>query len=98
MVKAQVNIQDTFLNQLRKDNIPVTVYLINGFQLRGFVRAFDNFTVVIESEGKPQLVYKHAISTFAPARPVNYQGAFAERAREERPEAAPTSQGESASP
>ena len=88
MAKAQVNIQDTFLNQLRKDNIPVTVYLINGFQLRGFVRAFDNFTVVIESEGKPQLVYKHAISTFAPARPVNYQAAFSERAREEHPEAA----------
>ncbi|HHO81463.1 MAG TPA: hypothetical protein ENN00_01260, partial [Bacillaceae bacterium] len=48
------------------------------------------FTVVIESEGKPQLVYKHAISTFAPARPVNYQAAFTERAREEHPEAAPS--------
>jgi len=95
VVKAQVNIniQDTFLNQLRKDNIPVTVYLINGFQLRGFVRAFDNFTVVIESEGKPQLVYKHAISTFAPARSVNYQGAFTERGKDERSETSSATSG-----
>lgn len=70
-MKQSINIQDTFLNQLRKENIPVTVYLLNGFQLRGFVKAFDNFTIVIDSEGKQQLVYKHAISTFTPARPVS---------------------------
>ncbi|RKD24311.1 RNA chaperone Hfq [Ammoniphilus oxalaticus] len=66
-----INIQDTFLNQLRKENIPVTIYLVNGFQLRGFIRAFDNFTIVIDSEGKQQLVYKHAISTFLPQRSVS---------------------------
>jgi len=70
-MKQNVNIQDFFLNQIRKENIPVTVYLVNGFQLRGYVKAFDNFTIVIDSEGKQQLVYKHAISTFAPVRPVS---------------------------
>lgn len=66
-----INIQDTFLNHLRKENVPVTIYLVNGFQLRGLVKAFDNFTVVIDTEGKQQLVYKHAISTFSPQRPVS---------------------------
>jgi host factor-I protein len=66
-----INIQDTFLNHLRKENVPVTIYLVNGFQLRGLVKAFDNFTVVIDTEGKQQLVYKHAISTFLPQRAVS---------------------------
>ncbi|MBX6396417.1 MAG: RNA chaperone Hfq [Alicyclobacillaceae bacterium] len=70
MNKQTINIQDTFLNQLRKDNVPVTVYLVNGFQIRGVIRAFDNFTILIESEGKQMMVYKHAISTFTPQRPV----------------------------
>lgn len=70
-MKQSINIQDTFLNQIRKESIPVTVYLLNGFQLRGFIKAFDNFTIVIDSEGKQQLVYKHAISTFTPARSVS---------------------------
>ncbi|MBU8907381.1 RNA chaperone Hfq [Desertibacillus haloalkaliphilus] len=69
-MKQSVNIQDQFLNQLRKENIPVTVFLLNGFQLRGFVKAFDNFTIILDTEGKQQLVYKHAISTFAPQRNV----------------------------
>ncbi|MFC5712045.1 RNA chaperone Hfq [Thalassorhabdus alkalitolerans] len=72
-MKQSVNIQDQFLNTLRKDNIPVTVFLLNGFQLRGTVKAFDNFTVVLESDGKQQLVYKHAISTFSPQRNVSLQ-------------------------
>ncbi|BCJ85725.1 RNA chaperone Hfq [Effusibacillus dendaii] len=72
MNKPQINIQDTFLNQIRKENIPVTIYLVNGFQIRGSVKAFDNFTVIVESEGKQQLVYKHAISTFTPMRNVNF--------------------------
>ena len=67
-----VNIQDNFLNQIRKENIPVVVYLMNGFQIRGFVKGFDNFTVVIESEGKQQLIYKHAVSTFTPSRNVRF--------------------------
>ncbi|WP_028782868.1 RNA chaperone Hfq [Thalassobacillus devorans] len=65
-----VNIQDTFLNQLRKDRVHVTVFLLNGFQLRGSVKAFDNFTVLLETDGKQQLIFKHAISTFAPAKNV----------------------------
>ncbi|PLR94808.1 RNA chaperone Hfq [Bacillus sp. T33-2] len=66
----QINIQDQYLNQLRKDGTNVTVFLLNGFQLRGQIKGFDNFTVLFESEGKQQLVYKHAISTFAPQRNV----------------------------
>ena len=50
--------------------VPVTIYLANGFQLRGLVRGFDNFTIILDSEGKPELVYKHAISTIIPARPL----------------------------
>jgi len=66
-----VNIQDHYLNQLRKERIAITVFLTNGFQLRGVVKAFDNFTVLLETEGKQQLIYKHAISTFAPSKNVS---------------------------
>lgn len=66
-----INIQDHFLNHLRKDNVPVTVYLTNGFQIRGLIRAFDNFTIIVDSEGRQQMIYKHAISTFTPQRNVN---------------------------
>lgn len=68
--KPSINLQDTFLNQMRKENVPVTVFLVNGYQLKGILRGFDNFTLVLEAEGKQQLVYKHAISTVAPFRPV----------------------------
>lgn len=71
MTKPQINLQDAFLNQVRKENIPVTIFLINGFQLKGMVRGFDNFTVILESDGKQLMVYKHAISTISPLRPVN---------------------------
>jgi len=67
----QANLQDSFLNQVRKDNIPVTIYLVNGYQLKGHIKGFDNFTVVLENEGKQQLVYKHALSTITPIRNVN---------------------------
>ncbi|GAB4072657.1 RNA chaperone Hfq [Barrientosiimonas marina] len=63
-----VNIQDQYLNKLRKDNVSVTLFLTNGFQMRGVVKGFDNFTVLVETDGKQQLIYKHAISTFAPVR------------------------------
>lgn len=69
-VNKQINLQDSFLNQVRKDNISVTIYLINGFQLKGNVRGFDNFTVILEFDGKQQMVYKHAISTISPIKPV----------------------------
>lgn len=71
MSKVQVNLQDSFLNQVRKDSIPVTIYLVNGYQLKGYIKGFDNFTVVLEQDGKQQLVYKHALSTVTPMRTVN---------------------------
>jgi host factor-I protein len=64
--KAQINLQDGYLNQLRKDSALVTVFLVNGCKLKGIVRGFDNFTIVLESDGKQHLVYKHAISTVSP--------------------------------
>lgn len=71
MTKSQINLQDAFLNQVRKENIPVTIFLVNGFQLKGMVRGFDNFTVIMESDGKQMMIYKHAISTISPMRTVN---------------------------
>lgn len=79
MVKAQGNLQDGFLNQLRKENIPVTIYLVNGYQLKGLIKGFDNFTVVLENEGKQQLVYKHALSTVMPLRNINLSQLLAPR-------------------
>ncbi|NLW55037.1 MAG: RNA chaperone Hfq [Firmicutes bacterium] len=70
MSKPVINLQDGFLNQVRKESVPITVYLVNGFQIRGLVRGFDNFTLIIDCEGKPELVYKHAISTIIPSRPL----------------------------
>ncbi|MEN6349244.1 MAG: RNA chaperone Hfq [Syntrophomonas sp.] len=70
MSKTQLNLQDAFLNQVRKDKIPVTIFLVNGFQIKGMVKGFDNFTVIVELDQKQQLVYKHAISTVAPVRPI----------------------------
>ncbi|HHY40669.1 MAG TPA: RNA chaperone Hfq [Syntrophaceticus sp.] len=71
MSKVQINLQDYFLNQVRKEGIPITVFLVNGFQLKGNLRGFDNFTVILESEGKQQMVYKHAISTIVPNKPIS---------------------------
>lgn len=71
MTRNQINLQDSFLNQVRKENIPVTIYLVNGFQLKGQVKGFDNFTVILEFEGKQQMVYKHAISTISPMKAIN---------------------------
>jgi host factor-I protein len=70
--KVNINLQDVFLNQVRKEHIAVTIYLTNGFQLKGMVKGFDNFTVVLDTEGKQQLVYKHAISTISPMKVVNF--------------------------
>jgi host factor-I protein len=71
VVKNTINLQDVFLNQVRKEHIAVTIYLTNGFQLKGMVKGFDNFTVVLDSEGRQQLVYKHAISTISPMKMIN---------------------------
>lgn len=72
-MKGPVNLQDTFLNQLRKENMLTTIFLVNGYQIKGVIRSFDQFTVLIEVEGKQQLVYKHAISTVIPARNISLQ-------------------------
>ncbi len=71
-MKTQINLQDVFLNQVRKDKTAITVFLLSGFQIKGIVTGFDNFTVVIDSDGKQQLIYKHAISTIIPSHPVNF--------------------------
>jgi host factor-I protein len=63
--------QDAFLNQIRREKIPVTIYLVNGFQIKGVIRGFDNFTAIVEQEGRQQMVYKHAISTIAPIKPIS---------------------------
>lgn len=76
-MQAKMNLQDTFLNQTRKDRIPVTVFLTNGFQMRGTVKGFDSYVIVLDSEGKQQLIYKHAVSTIIPARPVSFAAADA---------------------
>lgn len=64
------NLQDAILNEVRRDRVPVTLFLMNGFQLRGIITGFDSFVVVLVSDGKQQMIYKHAISTLAPIRPL----------------------------
>lgn len=66
-----INLQDVFLNQCRKEKISVTIFLTNGFQFKGMVKGFDSYVVILDSEGKQQLVYKHAISTVVPSRSVS---------------------------
>ena len=65
-----INLQDNFLNQVRKDGISVTIHLVNGFQIKGMVRGFDNFVVLVDTMGKQQMIYKHAISTITPGQTV----------------------------
>ena len=67
------NYQDQFLNQARRDRTPLTVFLMNGFQLHGIVRGYDSFTVILDSDGKQQLIYKHAISTVVPPKPIDLE-------------------------
>ena len=68
------NLQDTFLNQARREKQVLTVFLTNGFQLRGKLMSFDSFTVVLETEGKQNFIYKHAISTIIPSKNVQLFG------------------------
>lgn len=68
MTGKVINLQDSILNQVRKENVQVSIHLVNGFQIKGLVKGFDNFTVIIDSMGKQQLVYKHAISTITLSR------------------------------
>lgn len=69
------NVQDVFLNYIRKNKTPVTIFLVNGVKLQGIVTWFDNFSILLRRDGQSQLVYKHAISTIMPGGPVNlYEG------------------------
>ena len=67
----KANLQDIFLTKVRKQAVSVTVFLMNGFQLRGVITGFDSFSLVLDSDGRQQFIYKHAISTIAPIRPVD---------------------------
>lgn len=72
MNKTTNNLQDIFLNQARKGKVAVTVHLVNGFQIKGFVKGFDNFTIILDSDSRQIMIYKHAVSTITPAKPVLY--------------------------
>ena len=65
-----INLQDAILKEVRRDKVPVTLFLMNGFQLRGTITGFDSFVVVLVTEGKQQMIYKHAISTLSPMKPL----------------------------
>lgn len=72
-VKQGINLQDVFLNKARRENVGITVFLVNGYQIKGIVKGFDNYTIVLESEDKQQLIYKHAISTIIPSKQINLE-------------------------
>ena len=65
-----INLQEAILKEVCRDKVPVTMFLMNGFQLRGTVAGYDSFVVVLISDGKQQMIYKHAISTLAPMKPM----------------------------
>ncbi len=69
-MSEQINLQDAILKEVQKEKVPITLFLMNGFQLRGVITGFDSFVVVLVSDGKQQMIYKHAISTLAPIRPL----------------------------
>lgn len=69
-MSEQLNLQDAILQEVQQEKVPVTLFLMNGFQLRGVITGFDSFVVVLVSDGKQQMIYKHAISTLAPIRPL----------------------------
>lgn len=74
-MKKTANLQDIFLTKARKQGVPLTVFLVNGFQMRGSVTGFDSFTVVLLSEGRQQMIYKHAISTITPPGTIDLRDA-----------------------
>ena len=74
-MKKIATLQDLFLLSARRTRVPVTVFLVNGFQMRGVVTGFDSFIVVLESDGRQQMIYKHAISTVVPLSPIDLRAA-----------------------
>ena len=71
-MKKNINLQDAFLNKLRRDKITLTIFLVSGYQIRGLVKGFDNYTIVIEADGVQQMIYKHAISTLIAAKRIDF--------------------------
>ena len=69
-MQTKANLQDLFLLRARQEKVPLTLFLMNGFQMRGVITGFDAFVVILDSDGRQQVIYKHAISTIAPVRPV----------------------------
>ena len=69
--KSSVNLQDDFLSKVRSDRIQITVFFVNGYQLKGIVKSFDNFTILLMKEGKELLLYKHAITTILPSKNID---------------------------
>ena len=78
-MQTKANLQDIFLLRAKRDKVPVTMFLMNGFQMRGIVRGFDSFVVILESDGKQQMIYKHAISTLIPQHRVDLHAPRGER-------------------
>ena len=70
MPEQTINLQDAILKEVRRDKVPVTIFLMNGVQLRGIIPGFDSFVVLLVTDGKQQMIYKHAISTLVPIRPL----------------------------
>ena len=70
-MQTKANLQDLFLLRARRDKLPVTMFLMNGFQLRGTITGFDSFSLVLDSDGRQQFIYKHAVSTLVPLRPLS---------------------------
>ena len=79
-MKTEINLQDNFLNKARQEKVPLTVFLTNGFQLRGIVRGFDTFIILFDCDGKQEMIYKHAISTVIPKRRLDMSGGRRETA------------------
>jgi host factor-I protein len=73
MTKSYSSLQDQFLNASRKDKVDITIYLVNGVPIKGRVLSFDNFTILLEVDKRQNLIYKHAVSTIAPLKPVQYR-------------------------
>ena len=74
-MQNKANLQELFLLRARRDKVPVTVFLMNGFQMRGVITGYDPFVVVLDSDGRQQVIYKHAISTITPVRPADLRDA-----------------------
>ncbi len=82
MREKSKQLQDVFLNQVRKEHVPLTVFLMNGVKLQGVISWFDSFSILLKRDNSAQLVYKHAISTIMPAHPINLYDGDEEEAKD----------------